>query len=488
MKINRPHIALYIITAIVVFLSESSLGGVPKVPFLDMNDVKQIQANKNILSFISANGVLTFDTFNQTWTVKSKQNDKHISTKPFTFPDWVPSTYRGIKDQLAVNGNSIWLTEQIGKGSNYVSDVVIDNQNRVIYSIPYQNTQSIHLQGGSIWLGHPRGITQINRISRQRIDYELWPKFENITGWVEYNNKFYISSSDGALISYNPESGEIKSLPFSIYSFDKLFISLASKKNLQKAQFYFTNPVLRGSLLAVGVLPTNPSSGAILGQSGVMTFDLDNLENSGIVKNLGVDSGGLVKYPHTNLGIKKLVKINNDIFLLGNHRQFYEGGDFLETGGIVLFNESGRRFDLPECGNHPVIAIKAHANNQISILQQSIDPKEDAYIYFECTLTLNEPNENIHVAKAFANVTRTVRVLERVQLQENDPKIKDYDLLQFELSPLDKQELIRGWSVMPKLKAYYNRPLYIKDYHSPVYQDIDGLLYPEFQQQFLNLD
>lgn len=486
---TRNYIPLCFFIALIAFQTGPALGMDTKVPFLDMNGVEQIQVNKNILSFINPNGTLIFDTLNQSWILKSKDKDQHKSTKPFTFPDWVPSsTHRIIKDQVVIRGNSIWLTAAAGEGSIYTSDEIIDNQNRVIYRIPYQNTQNISIQNDSIWLGHPRGITQINRVSRQRIDYELEPKFGEITGWVKFNENYFISTSDGQLFSFNPESGETRSLPFSRYSFDTLFISLESKKDIKRAKFYFTNPILRGSFLTVGVIPTDLSDRSILGESGYITFDLDNLENSGIVRNLGLDSSGVVMKHVSNLGIKKLVKINNDIFLLGNRREFYEGGEFSESGGVVLLNEIGRRFDLPKCSNKPIVAIQAHANNQISILQQSLDPRTDKFVYFECTLVLNEPNPNVSVAEDFARVTRTVRVLERVKLQENDPKIKNYEFLQFELTTHEMHELINGWNVIPKLKAYYNRPLDTKDYHSPWYQDIEGVLHPQDSQQFLDLN
>lgn len=227
----------------------------------------------------------------------------------------------------------------------------------------------------------------------------------------------------------------------------------------------------------MGVIPTDLTNRVALGQSGIMTFDLNNLGNSGIVK-----------YLPNNFGIKKLVKINNDIFLLGNRREYFEGGDIAETGGVAILNEIGRRFDLPECGNKPVVAIKTDVKNQISILQQGINLNTDEFTYFECSLILNEPNENRVVNKDFAKITYSVRVLERVEILKNDPKIKQYEFFQFKLTPHEIVELVKDWKVKPRLKVYYNRSLRIKDYHSPMIQEIDGLLYPVKRQKFLNLN
>lgn len=418
-----------------------------------------------------------------------KEAPRSTPAKMLSLPDWVPVPYRGrIQNEFVINGNHFWLSVTVSEDSTYISDVIIDNQNRVIYTIPYQNTQSLAVQGDNIWLGHPRGISRINRISRQRIDYELGPTYEKIIGWVKYKNNFYISTSDGKLFSLNPELGVINSLPFSRDSFDLLFISLESKKNSKKDQFSFTNPVLRGPFLSVGVIPTDRRHGILVGHSGVITFNLNDLENFAIVRSLGLDSSGMIKNPSIYFGINKLVIINGDIFILGNRTVSFEGGGFLEMGGIAVINKHRRRFDIPECGNKPVVAIKAHDKNLISILQKTVAENDYDFTYFECTFVLNEPNKNLTIINDFSNTTRTVRVLERVKLQKNDPKIKHYEFLKSELTSQKTQELIKDWNVIPTLKAYYNQPLNIKDYHSQMYYDIDGILYPEREQKFLDLN
>jgi len=322
----------------------------PKFPFINLNNISDIQRAGNEIVFYAQNGIKRYDVEKKRWSYGTKDNAGSIfenkSEDDYYFfssgrqlnwlkndlPSWIPrSTYVSIVN-IDDPINPKWvITALAGEGANYHTQDFVDVENRWVYRFPFEEIKSFLVQDNEIWLGSSFGIVNINRQTGERTDYLTYPAYWSIDGVYQSKKYLYFITSSYGFYSVDKESGEISGV-------EKV------NKICRKTGIKLLDMIGDGENIYIVGCPMDETNRFLANESAA----------SIIVYNERSDDVNIVT---TGINYADSLLDKGDLIIgYGGRTEGYEGGGSAAFGGVFTYNKKDRSIKV--LADQPVEEIK----------------------------------------------------------------------------------------------------------------------------------
>jgi hypothetical protein len=426
--------------AIAILLSLYTVSACDELyPFVDINDVTSIRVSENRILFTSKNGFRSLNLKSGEWNIgfydhpkpEYKPSGEWIEWQEVS-PDWYRPGHPYVMAITHTDDKEFVLTRLAGEGAVWELEDIIDAKREKVYRIPYQESRLIAATESDIWLGYRRGITRFDRKNDERIDYYVLPRFERISGWVDYDRKRYITTREGDFLVMDIDTGDISQLTIPEYTWNEMpeglsigYGSISDGKTMDTT-FLYTNPVILGDTLYVGVLPAN-------------VLLLHNLNSA---KWQTIELGEF-------FGISKLAVDKNMIWCIGNWQIGFEGGNLIEYGGLAAVTDRSKITIFPELNSYPIGGFRIDGDIVFALTDKDISG--DASIHTQGgNYREKEPPEHRLSNFIFEISRKDMKVLDTYPVAEDSVEKNSFTPLQFSLCS-DEQKALSLWRVKARI-------------------------------------
>ncbi len=351
--------------------------------FRDINDVQALKIQSgNYLYFRSYKGGRSFNFKTNSWKIEvyqkpQKENIYKKSTYNVTIKDSFPNWYEGygpyndiVFRKTSRGGDTYILSKHADEGAQYGIEDIIDVKNKKAYRISFQDSRFIEIIEPYIWLGCKSGITRINIETKKAVDFYVLPKYNEISGWVDYKESRFITTEDGFLMKMNIKQGTIDLLSIPKDILKEGGISKDNPTSYPRIA-NFTNPVIYQDKLYIGFYSTFYNRHAHP-QCIIAIYDISKNKWDYIKLSNNIDC------------IQKLIVYEDLILCIGSLVEGYEGGDFEEFGGVSIVKGGEEIKSFKELTHVPIGLFKINKDT-LSILTDKYlfwVPKKDRKNHF----------------------------------------------------------------------------------------------------------